>query len=775
MKKFNLTVIKTVTKAFLFTLLIGLILVFLPTCENGPDEQIVYLENGKIKLGFDSNNGKFLVFQDLVNSHEFLDQNIIPGSMWEVDLLHNSEIKTIDISTSSDFHFSKPDPYSLVLTWDNISGINKEDFQITASITLDKNKPLSSWKVSLEGTEGIKVSRVVFPKISGLKDLGEEYLAVPLWMGELIKYPRTQLAKISGREKRYEWKYPGTLSMQCIALYNPEKYGFYASCNDSLAYRKIFSMTLDTLNNQNNLTYQINNYPELDSALNCYTTSYEAIIGSFKGDWITAAEQYREWGSKQRWCSESRFKKGLSPKWLQETALWVWNRSRSSNVLVPATDLKKRLNLPVNVFWHWWHGCSYDDGFPEYFPPREGKKSFTQALSAAQAKGIRAIVYMNVLQWGDSTKSWQNENASVYSVKDINGKMNAHVYNVFTGKSLTNMCIATQFWKDKYASLCETAINTYQINGIYMDQTCLSRMCYDINHGHPLGGGNYWVNNFAKLENQIRSKISQKNQPVLAGEGCGEVWLPYLDAFLALQVSMERYAGVSGGEPIPFFQAVYHQYGITYGNYSSLVIPPYDELWPQKYAPKNPKQLLDKNFNKQFLMEQARSFVWGMQPMIANYQSFLASERKEEIAYLIKLAKVRYKGLKYLLYGKYLRSPEIEFPNEELKISRLSIYAGRKGETVTTFQKKYPLIYSGTWKSDDNQVGIALASISDKPFQINFSFNSSDYNLPASGKVYMIDTDGKRLLSSYTDEKIQINFMLQTKDLCIVEIVPDKL
>ena len=331
---------------------------------------------------------------------------------------------------------------------------------------------------------------------------------------------------------------------------------------------------------------------------------------------------------------------------------------------------------------------------------------------------------MNVLQWGTSTASWKNENAASYAVKDINGKMNSHVYNVFTGKSLTSMCVATQFWKDKYASLCDSAINNYHINGIYMDQTCLSRVCYDTSHGHPLGGGNYWVNNFAKLEHQIRSKITQKNQPVLAGEGCGEVWLPYLDVFLALQVSMERYAGVGGSEPIPFFQAVYHQYGITYGNYSSLMIPPYDELWPKEFAPANPKQLLDRSFNKQFLMEQARSFVWGMQPTIANYQTILDSEREEEITYLINLARVRYQGLKYLLYGKFLRSPDIEFPKQELNISRLSIYAGRKGETVTTFQKSYPLIYSGTWKSDDNQIGIALASISDDPFGVNVSFES---------------------------------------------------
>src|SRR5699024_6581273 len=104
----------------------------------------------------------------------------------------------------------------------------------------------------------------------------------------------------------------------------------------------------------------------------------------------------------------------------------------------------------------------------------------------------------------------------------------------------------------------------------------------------------------------------------------------------------------------------------------SLVSPPYDEMWPQEFAPDNTEQPLDEKFNKQFLMEQARSFVWGMQPTIANYHSFLDSERKEEIDYLLDVAKLRYKRLKYLLYGKFLKSPTIDIPEREIDISKLS-------------------------------------------------------------------------------------------------------
>ena len=749
--------------------LISLLLIALVfSCSSDPGkENLLYLQNGQLSLGFDKKTGSLRVFRDLTTAHDFLDENGSPGSTWKMDLLQSSGSETIDISTAQTFSYEKPDPLSLQLEWSKFAGSANENLLITVTVTLEEHRPLSTWKISLTGINGRRIGQVAFPRIAGIQDMGEERLAVPQWMGQILENPRTHLATIKGQERKYEWGYPGLLSMQCLALYNPDKCGFYASSNDSLAYSKNFSFSLDTLNN---LCYQMHNYPALDSSLTSFELPYAAVVGSFKGDWITAAELYREWGFAQRWCRESRFKTGATPSWLENTALWVWNRGKSDNVLIPAAELQERLGLPVSVFWHWWHGCSYDDGFPEYIPPREGKSSFVSALSLAQDKGIHAIVYMNQVLWGTSTSSWKNENAAFHSAKNPAGETISHVFNIFTNRPLAYMCMATQFWKDKYASLCDSVVNRYHTNGVYMDMACLSLKCYDRNHGHPIGGGDYWVEHFGRLAKQIRSTISPKNQPILAGEGCAEAWLPYLDVFLTLAVSKERYAGVGLWETIPFFQAVYHQYAITYGNYSSLLVPPYDELWPKKFAPKEPLKPLDKSFNKQFLMEQARAFVWGMQPTIANYQSFLASERRGEIGYLIKLARTRNQGLKYLLHGKFLRSPDIEIPEEELDISRLSIYAGRRGESITTFRSSYPLIYSGTWQAADNDIGIALASISDDPFRVNCSLSCSDYSLPPAGNIFIIDGDGKKLLTRYANNKIHLDFTMRPKGLCIVEI-----
>src|SRR5690606_18487976 len=442
-----------------------------------------------------------------------------------------------------------------------------------------------------------------------------------------------------------------------------------------------------------------------------------------------------------------------------------------ANVLPPAAALSKRLDSRVSVLWHWWHGGSYDDSFPEYFPPRDGSEVFKSAVSEARKQGVNALVYMNALKWGPSTQSWLDERAERFAVKDIDGNPLSHVYNIFTKKALTNMCEATDFWKQKYASLVDTAVNQYGVGGIYMDQICLNRRCYDPTHGHSVGGGNYWMTHVAEKSRMIRSKIPAGGEQALAGEGVGENWLPYLDVFLALQVSKERYAGVQNVQTIPLFQSVYHAYGITFGNYSSLLTPPYDEKWPQDKAPEHPESPLDTAFNRQFLMEQARSFAWGMQPMIANYQPFLDTIRKTEIDFLVRLADVRQAGSGYFVHGEFLRPPHLDIPEENMPISRLSIYAGRGGN-VTRLKGKFPSVYASAWRSKEGNVAVALASISGQDYEVAFTIDPVEYRIGKRGTIYVRDESGKRSLGEYDGNTPEISFSLPPRGVCFVEFVP---
>jgi hypothetical protein len=417
-------------------------------------------------------------------------------------------------------------------------------------------------------------------------------------------------------------------------------------------------------------------------------------------------------------------------------------------VLEPALELQRRLGLPVSVFWHWWHGCSYDMGFPEYLPPREGAAEFKAAVARARRRGLNALVYMNQRLWGMTTESWTREGAAAWAVKGADGQVHPEIYNTFTRAPCASMCLGTEFWRHKYASIAEEAVMGLGVGGIYMDQACLSLSCYDATHGHPIGGGTYWVNGFRLLVADLRQRCAQARKlPALAGEGCGESWLPYLDLMLSLQVSRERYAAPDGWETIPFFHAVYHPYANLFGNYSSLTMPPYDELWPAQFAPKEPLNLLDRKFAPQFCLEQARAFVWGQQPTIANFKPEHLTNRAEEMDYVLRLAQVGHRAFKYLRQGVLLQSPVIEVAEEAIPISRLSIYAGQQ-ESPKNLVKTVPLALSAAWRAPDGQVAVALASIAERPLKARLTIPAEDYGISLGARIIRLDLEGRKRIGS---------------------------
>jgi hypothetical protein len=222
------------------------------------------------------------------------------------------------------------------------------------------------------------------------------------------------------------------------------------------------------------------------------------------------------------------------------------------------------------------------------------------------------------------------------------------------------------------------------------------------------------MNGFKTLAADLRRRCADRGGVALAGEGCAENWLPHLDLMLALDVSRERYAAPDGWEPIPFFHAVYHGYSVLYGNYSSLTMPPYDDLWPAEFAPAEPLKLLDRKFSRQFYLEQARGFVWGQQPTLANFQPSQLRERSDEIGYVLRIARLRQLSLKFLQDGVMLPPPIVRVADPVTPMSRLSIYAGQQG-ALKEFSRRLPLVLASAWRATDGAVAIAIASIADQP------------------------------------------------------------
>ena len=113
----------------------------------------------------------------------------------------------------------------------------------------------------------------------------------------------------------------------------------------------------------------------------------------------------------------------------------------------------------------------------------------------------------------------------------------------------------------------------------------------------------------------------------------------------------------------------------------------------------------------------------------------------------------------------------MEIPEENIDISRLSIYAGRTGGTVTAFEKNVPSLYMGTWKDNNGNLAIAIASISNEIIPVNLTIDPENYNISKEGQIYIIKSDGKKLLKNYSDN-IHIDLKLDPRYVGIIEIIP---
>lgn len=588
------------------------------------------LENAQLGLSFDRATGSLVGLRDERTGVNLLE----PGryrAIWQIDLMPGNQITSIAPSRAQALKVSMPSRDSIKLSWEGFGLAEAPNLMVATEIKLRPGVAVSEWSLALEHVGSLAIRSVDYPRIAALKELGPtEELAVPHGMGHKRPKARVLAFEANGEPKRMEWAYPGPMSLQALAVYQPAGQGLYLFTDDIAAHRKSFVMQG---NGDGSVDFLVS-HPVLELERQTrYAMPFAAIVGTFTGDWMTVAELYRASDVKKYWAERSLHDRGLASEWVRNTGLWVWNRGRSDTVVAPAIALKNDSRLPVSILWHWWHNGPYDTSYPEYFPPREGTTSMAAALDVARSADVHSMLYLNQRLWCLDMAAWDRESASRFAVRTVDGSIQTETYNTFNPKRCATMDLATSFWQERFAGLVTQALTELGSSGAYLDQAALSLVCYAKDHGHASGGGNYWAAGSDALTQRIRSNAKSA---ALSGEGAGEYLLDNLDAFLTLQISLERYLDRSTGwDPVPIFQAVYSRHSITYGSYASLTYPPYDELWPARASEKISPTLSSQTYRKQFLTEQARAFTWGMQPMIANFRENQLTERASEIGYSV--------------------------------------------------------------------------------------------------------------------------------------------
>jgi hypothetical protein len=218
--------------------------------------------------------------------------------------------------------------------------------------------------------------------------------------------------------------------------------------------------------------------------------------------------------------------------------------------------------------------------FPEYFPV---KPKVPELADYFRSCGITVMPYTNGRLWDTKLISLR------YAQSDACMKQIGGFYpdpyggdKAYGRHDFAVMCPFAKNWQDAMSEFTERTFKEAGANAIYYDQIgCAGyRLCFNPNHGHPVGGGSWWADGYRAFLKREHDRYAPMNI-ALTTEGTAECYMDVCDGQLVVTAAT--------GEDVPFFPAVYSGYAIYFGT----------------------RQSARKAFDPTFAL-MAREFTWGV-------------------------------------------------------------------------------------------------------------------------------------------------------------------
>ncbi len=317
------------------------------------------------------------------------------------------------------------------------------DLDIHFSISASSDSPFSRWRIKVENRSNLEVFNVQFPFVVCSYDLAgkpeSERLVLPhgYCTGQLIRDFKGEESPISPygvfwRRKlkpdtwtAWLWNegsidhYPGWQFAQFLAYYN-DRAGIYLACEDTGGFLKSFKV-LDREPGFRLAVAHIGDWPQAGVR----TIEYDTLLGSFQGDWYTAADIYREWSLKQKWAIPLHQQQDL-PAWLLDSPVYITIRPQGvldEGPVFPVDEflpyekcipllegIAQKVDAPIAaVLMGWERAGSWI--YPDCFPPIGGDESLANFTRQARARGWHVGSFSNGTQWliGDGWNGYDGQ------------------------------------------------------------------------------------------------------------------------------------------------------------------------------------------------------------------------------------------------------------------------------------------------------------------------------------------------------------------------------
>jgi uncharacterized protein (TIGR03437 family) len=265
-------------------------------------------------------------------------------------------------------------------------------------------------------------------------------------------------------------------------------------------------------------------------------------------------------------------------------------------------------------------------------------------------------------------------------------------------------------------------LQQHAIDLIHMDgNPTAAGLCYAPNHSHLPGGGNWWFQNYAQIYRDIRTKGRAANQDfAMGGEFYAEPYLNLTDSGQdETNTGLDPSAIGSGVvrdsskvSYIPLWQAVYHDYTLTY---SMLAF-------------------LDGHDLPYYRRGLALPLIWGEIPMIeadAGVPYQLTAFNSSLVRYLQRAVSLRTTyGFPFVVLGRMLRPPQPTVPAYYVPAAKQIPYT-----IADTSGFNAPSVLGSAWTSPQGDAALIFTNISDNAVSFSWTMTAADVPL-ASGKRY---------------------------------------
>jgi len=691
----------------------------------------ITLTNSHVRFEFEPNGMGLSAMVDLHSGTNHIQPVKEKHLLWEIALGRGTLIKKLNNNDAPCNYASLEElpggVQRLVMEWNDLRWW-KENRVLTVRATVDLPpvSGIAKWRIFVDNKSDYwGLWSVTFPFVTGFPEAGKYDLARPVFGsgGQLL---RAWSGKIQARNPAGNWP------MQFLALSRNHD-SVYLGTRDSSGYAKDFVV------NSDEKVISMVHYPEgMGVAGSDYPDYYPVELGVYQGRWLEAAQHYRAWALKQKWVQAGKLSQRTDfPEILKNVGVWIlgdweWAGAAGSpqQMDAPLLQAQKTLGVPIGLHWYNWHHMKFDNEYPHFLPP---KPEFAERVKDLVRHGVLVMPYINGSSADFNIPDF--DKFAPHAIVDEAGGYRMHFYGAKSGR-LLSMCPTQEYWQNTISSLVQSLVEDYGVNGVYIDQiTAMEHeLCFSKSHGHPVGGGRYWVDGNRELLAKVRDTSEREGRrPVITSEGTDEVFMDLVDGYLTWAQPSDR--------EIPMMEVVYSGYTLFFGS-------------PCDFTKSDPY----------FCYAQGQALMDGRQNGWMSLDLF-KPEYSAKAGYLRQCGRYRVATKQYLLYGRLLgpiepENPVATFTEEGFGFNK-DIHKGTA-----------PVAEGRLWQDEQGHLAVFLANYIDKPVEFKYRVDPAKYGL--SGKRFelkQITPEGSRPISTVTGT-VQRSESLGPREIKVIEIAP---